>query len=92
MIARGTIFRNMHQPLYNQYLVFVTSKDNHATCIGVVFPDNGEPIVTWNVGIWNPSLESDRVHFPLVGHIQLDDLIVSRVQSEINKSTQDSEE
>ena len=92
MVERGTIFRNMHQPLHHEYLVFVMAKGTHAHCIRITFPTDGDTIVSWNVGIWFPSLESDRLHFPIVGNIKLDDLVVSRVLTEINKSNHAIEE
>ena len=85
-ITKGTIFRNMHHPDYEIYLVYLFSKGNSAYCIKVAFNKFNESQVSWNCNMWKTSLENDRQLFPIVGHIDVDDLVMNHVLNEISRA------
>ena len=84
-ITKGTIFRNMHHPDFEIYLVYLFSRNNNAYCIKVAFNKFNESQVTWQCIMWKPSLAKDRLMFPIVGQINIDDMIMNHVLNEISR-------
>lgn len=82
-MERGTILKNMHQTRYDVYLVYLYSFGSNANCLKII-KTNFQIELEWECRIYKPSLMNDRNHFPIVGHIDIDDLIKNRVLNAIS--------
>lgn len=71
-IERGTIFRNMHHPELEIYLIYLYSRFNDAFCIKITMNKHGESDIIFNCPMWKASIVKDRDHFPIVGFIDID--------------------
>lgn len=81
-ITRGTIFRNMYQPDYGSYLIFLGYEDRYANCIWVV--DTKKNIeIKYDAHFYKKSIARDREHYPIVGHIDIDSLLIARTLNEV---------
>ena len=83
-VVRGTILRNMYQPQYQTYLVYRYACRNDAYCVKVLITESGEWEVDWNCKMWKQSVLNDREHYPIVGYIDLDELIKNHVLNEVS--------
>ena len=83
-VKKGTILRNLYQPNYESYFVFRMYSGNDALGIWVIKTDKGIK-VKWSSRFPKDDIQNDREHFPIVGHLDLDSLIVSHVLNEVSR-------
>ena len=83
-MKKGTILRNLYQPNYESYFVFRKYSGNDALGIWLIKTDK-EIKVKWSSRFPKDDIQKDREHFPIVGHLDLDSLIVSHVLNEVSR-------
>lgn len=81
----GTILRNMYQPSYESYFVFRNFSGNDALGIWVIITDKGEHHIQWSARFPKEHIQNDREHFPIVGQIDLKELVINHVLNEASR-------
>lgn len=72
----------MYQPDYGSYLIFLGYEDRYANCIWVV--DTKKNIeIKYDAHFYKKSIARDREHYPIVGHIDIDSLLIGRTLNEV---------
>ena len=88
MLAPGTIVRNMYQPSYKSYFVYRYTEKGEAHGLSYIATNLGEESFRWDITFDKKAVEKDREHFPIVGHINLEQLIKNHLLNEVSRYTQ----
>ena len=81
-ITKGTILRNMYQPDYDSFLIFLEYKDRSAKCIWII-DTHKEVQIKYDTNFYKRSIANDRLHYPIVGHIDIDNLLINHTKNEV---------
>lgn len=73
-MKRGTIVRNLFQPSYKSYLVYLGTQGEYANCLWLIdgkFPSSSTTIERF----YKSDILKDRENFPIVGYVNIDEVI-----------------
>ena len=73
-MKRGTILRNLWQPSYESYLVYLGTQGKYAKCLWLI---NGKFVnsSTKEESFYKKDILHDREHYPVVGYVAIDNVI-----------------
>ena len=76
----GTIVRNMYQPSYESLLVYRGVSGDYANVVWIL---NGK--VLFNEKFYKRDILHDREHFPIVGQVDIENLIMDAVRKAVKR-------
>ena len=79
-MKHGTIVRNMWQPSYKSYFVYMGTSGQYAKGLSVVDTCDGDDVhVNYGIHYYKDHILKDREHYPIVGYIDLKRVVVNTV-------------
>lgn len=83
-MKHGTIVRNMYQPSYESYLVYIGLSGDYAKCLWLI---NGEFHGLHR--FYKRDILHDREHFPVVGYVDYPRAVVDMILAGLSKEADD---
>lgn len=82
-MKKGTILRVMYQPSYESFFVFRKYSGSDALGVWITKTDK-ETYFKWSARFPKDDIQNDREHFPIVGFIDLEEMIINHVLNKVS--------